>query len=208
MLGQLLTFFLPVTLLTITPGVDTVLIIRNSSRCGWRAGVVSSFGICCGLFVHALVSALGISLLLLQSALVFSLLKLAGAGYLVWLGLVSLNSAFGGRQVLPLPAARTTDLQLRCSFVEGLLSNVLNPKAIFFYMAFLPQFINPAGSVLGQSLLLAALHFVIAMLYQTLLAVLVERAGRWLNGSRVRRGQDIATGGVMVFFGLKLAFER
>lgn len=208
MLAQLLTFIIPVTLLTMTPGVDTLLVIRNTNRGGWRDGVVSSFGICSGLFVHALVSAVGISLILLQSALAFSLLKFVGAGYLIWLGMVSLRSACGKQQQLEVRDSLAADFQLRRSFVEGLLSNVLNPKTIVFYMAFLPQFIDPAGSPLQQSLLLAALHFVIAMIYQSLLAALVERAGRWLRTPKVRRWLDGVTGTIMLLFGLKLALER
>ena len=207
MLAQLLIFIIPVTLLTITPGVDTLLVIRNTNRGGWRDGVVSSFGICSGLFVHALVSAVGISLILLQSALAFSLLKFVGAGYLIWLGLVSLRSACGPQREMLLQKTSAVDFQMRRSFLEGPLSNVLNPKTIIFYMAFLPQFIDPAGSALQQSLLLAALHFIIAMIYQSLLAALVEKAGRWLRTPSVRRWLDGVTGTIMLLFGLKLAFE-
>lgn len=205
---HLLAFLVPITLLTITPGVDTLLVIRNSHRGGWRDGVVSSFGICCGLFIHALVSAVGISLILLQSALAFALLKFAGAGYLIWLGAVSLRSAVGRPGDVTLQQTKAQRFQLRRSFVEGLLSNVLNPKTIVFYMAFLPQFIDPAGSALRQSLLLAALHFMIAMAYQTLLALLVERAGHWLKLPRVRRCCDGLTGSIMLLFGVKLALDR
>lgn len=205
---HLLAFLIPVTLLTMTPGVDTLLVIRNSRRGGWRDGLVSSFGICCGLFIHALVSAVGISLILLQSALAFSLLKFAGAGYLIWLGAVSLRSAVGRQADLKLGQSKEHRFQVRRSFLEGMLSNVLNPKTIVFYMAFLPQFIDPAGSALQQSLLLAALHFVIAMIYQTLLAVLVERAERWLHLPRVRRCCDGLTGCIMLLFGVKLALAR
>ena len=79
----LITCLVAVTILTLTPGVDTMLIIRNSARGGWSDGAVSSLGICSGLFVHALVSAFGISLLLMQTAWAFSALKMAGAGYLI-----------------------------------------------------------------------------------------------------------------------------
>lgn len=209
MLAQILIYLIPVTLLTITPGVDTLLVIRNTSRGGWWDGAASSLGICVGLFVHALVSVLGISLIILQSALAFSLLKYAGAGYLIWLGVSSLRTAFGRQKLkeLCLPGPRKQNLQLRRSLLEGVLSNVLNPKTIIFYMAFLPQFIDPAGSALQQSLLLAGVHFVIAMIYQCLLAGAVERAGRWLNNIRVRRGLEGLTGVIMLLFGLKLALE-
>ena len=88
-ISSLTTYLIAITLLTITPGVDTLLVIRNTARSGWRDGAVSSFGICSGLFVHAVISAVGISVILLQAAWAFSALKLAGAGYLVWLGISS-----------------------------------------------------------------------------------------------------------------------
>lgn len=208
---QMGTFLIAITLLTITPGVDTVLIIRNTTRGGWRDGVLSSLGICCGLFVHAVVSAVGISLILLQSAWAFQVLKLAGAAYLVWLGGVSLRAAAGRGAPLALngrPVYGGMRFSVRRSLGEGFLSNVLNPKAVVFYMAFLPQFIDPAGSALHQSLYLAGLHFTIAMAWQSLLASIVDRAKGWLQNRTVRRTLDGLTGSIMVLFGLKLALER
>jgi RhtB (resistance to homoserine/threonine) family protein len=204
---SLWTYLIAISLLTITPGVDTVLIIRNTTRGGWRDGMLSSLGICSGLFVHALVSAVGISVILLQSAWAFRALKLAGAAYLVWLGFVSLRSALRGRSSNRIDADRTRlgGFDPRRSLREGLLSNVLNPKAIVFYMAFLPQFIDPARSAVGQSLFLASLHFLIAMVWQCLLASAVDLARRWVQNRRVRRTLDGVTGAVLVFFGVKLA---
>jgi RhtB (resistance to homoserine/threonine) family protein len=204
---SLWTYLIAISLLTITPGVDTVLIIRNTTRGGWRDGMLSSLGICSGLFVHALVSAVGISVILLQSAWAFRALKLAGAAYLVWLGFVSLRSALRGRSSNRIDADRTRlgGFIPRRSLREGLLSNVLNPKAIVFYMAFLPQFIDPARSAVGQSLFLASLHFLIAMVWQCLLASAVDLARRWVQNRRVRRTLDGVTGAVLVFFGVKLA---
>ena len=207
---QLLTYLIAITLLTITPGVDTVLIIRNTTRGGWRDGALSSLGICSGLFVHAVVSAVGISVILLQSAWAFSALKLAGAGYLVWLGVVSLRSA--ARPGTPLglngQAEKTVHFSIRRSLLEGFLSNVLNPKTVVFYMAFLPQFIDPARSAIQQSLFLAGLHFVIAMVWQCLLASIVDQAKTWMKNQRVRRSLDGLTGSIMMVFGIKLALDR
>src|SRR5699024_7440726 len=125
-------------------GVDTLLIIRNTTRGGVRDGAMTSVGICLGLFVHATVSALGIAWILLQSSEAFAVLKFAGAGYLVWLGLASLRTARVGRG-LPVAAAKegVADSDAWRSLREGLLCNVLNPKTVVFYMAFLPQFIAP-----------------------------------------------------------------
>ncbi|GBC63888.1 LysE family translocator [Desulfonema ishimotonii] len=208
--NQLWTYLIAITLLTMTPGVDTLLIIRNTTRGGLRDGAVSSVGICTGLFVHATVSAVGISVILLQSALAFSALKLAGAGYLVWLGLISLRSALGNSDAPDLTRQNFVlrRFSARRSLTEGFLSNVLNPKTIVFYMAFLPQFIDPSRSALQQSLFLAGLHFAIAMIWQCLLASVVDQASGWLSHRRVRRTMDGLTGSVMMALGIRLAMER
>ncbi|EWH00624.1 LysE family translocator [Halomonas sp. BC04] len=207
--AQFWPFLVAITLLTLSPGVDTLLVIRNTARGGVRDGVLTSVAICCGLFVHAAVSALGISLILLQSAWAFGLLKLAGAGYLVWLGLASLWAARRG-QGLPVAGvlgereARPVWRPLR----EGLLSNVLNPKTVVFYMAFLPQFIAPTDPALIKSLWLAGVHFIIANLWQIGIVVTVGSAGRWLGSRLFARVLNGATGAVLVGLGIKLALER
>ncbi|WP_428635158.1 LysE family translocator, partial [Sedimenticola sp.] len=147
-------YLLAITLLTVSPGVDTLLVIRNTVRGGFRDGVLTSFAICLGLFVHAAVSAGGISFILMQSAWAFSLLKLAGAGYLIWLGGKSLYSAFRGQSGFKLEAGNSKHRQVSAwtSLREGFLSNVLNPKTVVFYMAFLPQFIQPTDPALLKSL--------------------------------------------------------
>ncbi len=201
------TYLIPIILLTLTPGVDTVLIIRNSARGGWRDGAFSSLGICSGLFVHAIVSAVGISVILLQSTWAFGLLKLTGAGYLIWLGAVSLKHACCRADWITdkfQPARQVHVLSIRRSFREGFLSNVLNPKAIVFYMAFLPQFIDPHRSALQQSMFLAGIHFSVAMVWQCLLASLVDRARQVIAKPAIRRSLDGLTGAVMLFFGVCL----
>lgn len=204
------TFLIPITLLTLTPGVDTVLIIRNTTRGGWWDGALSSLGICSGLFVHAVVSAVGISVILLQSAWAFKALKLAGAGYLIWLGIVSLrNAARNGEPIRFNGRGRSVDhFSVRRSLLEGFLSNVLNPKAVVFYMAFLPQFIDPNRSALHQSLFLAGVHFTIAMIWQCLLASIVHRAKQWMGNPKIKRSLDGVTGSIMMVFGVKLALYR
>ncbi|PSJ23240.1 threonine transporter RhtB [Halomonas sp. ND22Bw] len=207
--AQFWPFLVAITLLSITPGVDTLLVIRNTARGGTRDGVLTSLAICAGLFVHATVSALGISLILLQSAWAFSALKLAGAAYLIWLGIASLREARRGQG---LPVAAVDGQRRRVSvwrpLREGLLSNVLNPKTVVFYMAFLPQFISPGDPALAKSLWLAGVHFVIANVWQIAVVLLVGRAGRWLASPVLSRWLNGLTGGVLVAFGAKLALTR
>ncbi|MCB8889681.1 LysE family translocator [Vreelandella malpeensis] len=207
--AQFVPFVIAITLLSISPGVDTLLVIRNTARGGVRDGVATSVAICCGLFVHATVSALGISLILLQSAFAFNLLKLAGAGYLVWLGVTSLLAARRGT-ALPVGEARVAGARVGLfqPIKEGLLSNVLNPKTVVFYMAFLPQFIAPGEPVLLKSLWLAGVHFVIANLWQIGVVLMVGGTSRFLASPRFARVLNAATGTVLVGLGLRLALEQ
>lgn len=204
---QFAAFLVAITLLTISPGVDTLLVLRNTSRGGWKDGLVSSLGICSGLFFHATVSAVGISVILLQSAWAFGMLKLAGALYLVWLGVQSLRSL----RASPLSGAipvKSCDFKWIRSIREGVLSNVLNPKTIIFYMAFLPQFVNPAGDLLLQSLTLAGIHFLIGMVWLSILTGLVYRIKGWAGGARVEKILQGTTGGVMVALGVGMALDK
>ncbi len=199
-----------VTLLTLTPGVDTMLVIRNSARGGWWDGAVSSLGICSGLFVHATVSALGISIVLLQTAWAFTTLKFIGAAYLIWLGLCSWKRVISKRHnFLAGHCSTEPDAFLFSrSMREGFLSNVLNPKPVIFYMAFLPQFIDPAGPALTQSLMVAGIHFCVSMTYQCVLATMVEKTKSWLQRPLVNRIFDSLTGAILIFIGLQLATEK
>ena len=200
-------YLIAISLLTVTPGVDTLLVMRNAGRGGFRDGCVTSVGICCGLFIHATLSALGISLLLLETAWAFSALKWAGAFYLIWLGLGSLRHAVKGEPVTGAksPAVVRRKVPLRVSFREGLLSNVLNPKTALFYMALLPQFVDPSGSAFQQSLVLAGVHFLLAMLWQCGLAWMVVRFRGVGVGKGVKRMLNGLTGGFFIAMGAKLA---
>ena len=207
-IAALTTYLIAITLLTITPGVDTMLVIRNTARGGWRDGAMSSLGICSGLFLHATVSAIGISVILLQAAWAFSFLKMAGAAYLVWLGFSSWRKVVK-QESFELESRQTVmgAFLVQRSFREGFLSNILNPKTAIFYMAFLPQFINPEHSALLQSLFLAGLHFIIAMVWQCLLALMVKQLKIWLQRPRVNQVFDGVTGTVMIALGLRVATE-
>lgn len=203
-------YLIAITLLTITPGLDTMLIIRNSARGGWKDGVISSVGICSGLFVHATVSAVGISVILLQTAWLFNTLKLTGACYLIWLGVCNWRDIIEKRQMFIKKEILAEDQVFNAwrSLREGFLSNVLNPKAVIFYMAFLPQFINPSKSALSQSLILAGFHFIIAMIWQCLLALTVNQAKNWIQKPKVGQIFGGVTGSIMIALGLKLATDN
>jgi threonine/homoserine/homoserine lactone efflux protein len=146
--------------------------------------------------------------ILLQAAWAFSLLKMAGAGYLIWLGLSSWQKVLK-QEKFEIVNGKPSEgsFLVQRSLREGFLSNILNPKTAIFYMAFLPQFINPAQSALLQSLFLAGLHFVIAMIWQCLLALMVKKLKIWLQRPRVSQVFDGITGTVMIALGLRVATE-
>lgn len=205
-------YLVAITLLTLTPGVDTLLVMRNAGRGGLKDGCVTSVGICSGLFIHATLSALGISILLVETAWAFTALKWAGACYLIWLGLNSLRQAMvrgpekgAGQEGSVAARVLMKPVSTAAAFREGLLSNVLNPKTALFYMALLPQFIDPAGNAFQQSLFLAAVHFVLAMGWQCALAVLVVKFRRLGVGRGIKRILNALTGGFFVAMGAKLA---
>jgi len=196
--------------LTVTPGQDTILVVRYVLRGGRGDGVVTTFGICSGLFMHATLSALGVSIVLTHSATAFQVVKTAGACYLVWLGARSLAGAVRGGHDPALPEHRiaTAAASPRRCFLEGLLSNVLNPKTAVFYLAFLPQFIRPTDPVLRKSLLLACIHYAEAIVWLVVVSVAVDRMRRHFLTSMVRRWLDGLCGALFIGFGVRLALER
>jgi RhtB (resistance to homoserine/threonine) family protein len=207
--SQVAAFTVIAGLLTITPGADTMLVIRNVMARGRRAGFLTAVGACCGLFVHATLSALGLSLILVNSALAFEVVKMIGATYLVWIGVQSLRQAFGRKH----SASGDADLWARParsyrSLVEGFLSNVLNPKVAVFYLAFFPQFMDPGDWVFGKSMLLAGIHWVEGVFWLSIVTLFISRLRSWITQPRVTHAITATTGAVMILFGVRLAMER
>ncbi|RNE64583.1 LysE family translocator [Vibrio cholerae] len=201
-------FLIAITILTLTPGLDTALVIRNTSRAGFADGCTTSLGICFGLFVHATFSAIGISAILAQSAELFQIVKMVGAAYLIWLGISSLRSLMKTGPGIEVASLAHAQFRLARSLREGFLSNVLNPKTAVFYLAFLPQFINPDYSPLAQSLLMALIHFAIAMVWQCGLAGALSSAKNLLKNASFMRWMEGTTGVVLVALGIKLLLEK
>ena len=204
---SILTFVVAITLLTMTPGVDTMIILRNTIRGGAKDGLVSSFGICSGLFVHAFLSAVGISAILLYSTTAFTALKIIGAAYLIWLGFNNLKEFFYVSKQKEIHAEKLPFSFIR-SFREGFMSNVLNPKTIVFYMAFLPQFISPEHSALVQSMILALFHFIIATAWQGIIIYTICSANVFITKVSVRKFLDLASGTIMMALGIKLLLSE
>lgn len=209
---QILAFTGIAAILTLTPGADTMLVMRNVLTRGQRAGILTTVGICSGLFFHATLSALGLSLILVRSAAVFEMVKLIGACYLIFLGGQSLWRALHHGAIKISDTDEGTIIKQKRersrSVIEGLLSNVLNPKVAIFYLAFLPQFISPGDSVLAKSVLLAGIHFTLGIVWLSLVTIFLGRMRALLTRPRVQRAIEATTGAVLIAFGARLALER
>lgn len=205
---HILAFTSIVVLLTITPGADTMLTIRSVLAGGRRAGICTTLGISSGLFFHAAISALGLSVILVQSAMAFTVVKWVGAGYLIVLGVQSLLHALRGA---PAPAAEeeppARPRSLRSAYLTGLLTNVCNPKVAIFYLAFLPQFLDLARPMLPQALLLGGIHAALNTAWLSLIVVLFGQFRALLRRPAVQRRLEAITSVVLIGFGLRLAVE-
>ena len=206
---QLFAFVFATLILTITPGVDTFIVMRNVLRGGRQDGVYTSLGICAGLFVHATLSACGISLILVHSTFLFSAVKTVGALYLVWLGISSIYSAIKSNKSIECTQTNSTfePVKFRKSFREGLLSNVLNPKPAVFYIAFLPQFIGPSDPVFIKSMLLASIQFGIGITWLIILSFLFFKIKNYLTTGPTRKILNTLSGSVLIAFGVKLGIQ-
>jgi len=203
-----LTFALVSGVLTVTPGLDSALVLRSALTSGRREAAATGAGIIVGLFVWGAAAAVGVSALLTASELAFDVLRYAGAVYLVGFGVRLLVQALrrsgphvpapdGDRRRSPWRSAR-----------QGLATNLLNPKVGVFYVALLPQFVPAGSNTLGVGLLLAAVHALLTVLWFALLIGLASALSRWLRRPATTRAIDGVTGATLVGFGVRLALVR
>lgn len=203
-------FLLVAAVLTVTPGPDMVLVLRNGVRGGGWTAWSTGLGCCTGIAVHAAAAVLGLSVLLATSAAAFTAIKLAGAAYLIWLGVTALWSSFRHQQAgapseRPPPQPAPT---APAAFRQGLLTNLLNPKIALLFLTLLPQFIAPDEPRTATSAVLAGIFLLIAVGWWALFSAAVGGLGRLLSRPRVRTVLDRLTGVVLIAIGVRVAFDR
>ena len=210
-IGQaLLSFTLAAGLLTITPGLDTALVLRTAAVEGGKQAFLAGVGICFGCLLWGAAASFGLGALVAVSSLAYNMLRIVGAIYLGYLGIKLFIRAFARSSshntAEPLLQKQEGDgsLWLR----RGLLTNLLNPKIGVFYLSFLPQFVPPGVQVWSFSILLASIHAAEGLLWFLLLTNATKFFSSWLRRSRVVMAFDSAMGAVFIGFGLKLAFDR
>ena len=203
-LAALVAFSVAATLLTITPGLDTALILRTAAVEGPRRAALAGLGIISGCMVWGGAAAFGVAALLEASTLAFDILKCTGAAYLVWLGA---GMILMPRTRFDVPDGAGPQGSDFAWMRRGFLTNLLNPKVGIFYISFLPQFLPPGASAAPFSFLLAAMHGAITVVWFALLIAATRPLAGALQRTTVVRWLDRITGGVFVAFGAKLALE-
>lgn len=202
----LVVFFLTTIIAMIVPGPDMLFILGCGMRGGPRAGLLATAGVATSEVVHITVAAAGLAALFAAAPVAFTIVRIVGAAYLIYLGAQMIrhrNDAQGEVMVL---GRRTSGRRV---YLNGLLTNLLNPKMVIFTIAFLPQFINPhLGHVWLQFVILGAIMIVLEFLVEGTVGVLAGGIGGWLRSRRARRRLDIATGGLFIGLGVRLAAER
>jgi threonine/homoserine/homoserine lactone efflux protein len=199
-----LVFLGVITLLTITPGADMAMVSRSVFMGGRRDAFATTLGIAAGCLIWALASAAGVAAVLAASETAYDALRLAGAAYLVWLGVQSLLAA---RRGYPADAGGGSGRAARSPFRQGLLTNLFNPKIALFYTTFLPQFIRPGDPVLPLSVAMAGVHIALGIVWLSAYAWLLDRAVEAFRSSRLRRALDALTGVVLVGLGIRVAAD-
>ncbi len=195
-----------VALLTVTPGVDTALVLRSAAVAGRTRAWGAIIGIGCGTLTWGALTAVGVSALLAASQVAYTIVRLVGAAYLVYLGLRLLWSAVRG-QVGPATVATGVSDTFGAGWRQGLFTNLLNPKVGAFYLAILPQFIPVDAPHLSWGLALAAVHVGEGIVWLGMVLLLAHSLRTWLERPRVVRGIDAVVGAVITGFGIKLALD-
>ena len=202
---QILAFALVALLLVISPGPNGLLILKTVPSSGRLAGFANVAGFIGAFYVHGALSILGISLILVQSAEIFFFVKLLGAAYLCWIGVNALRSALvRGVAVGGQPKVQGDRVSLEQAFVEGFLTNLLNPKVSMFYLAAFPQFIPLQGSM-SDAFVLVLVHSVLNFLWFSSVVILLARLSFLARQGRLQKLVKLLTGFVFVGFGFKLA---
>jgi RhtB (resistance to homoserine/threonine) family protein len=209
----LFAFSIAAALLTITPGLDTALVLRTAAVEGSRRATLAAVGICTGLFVWAFTVSVGLGALLAVSRVAYDVLRIAGAGYLIYLGakiFFRKSAAVIEAPTEGIEQSKTANSKDSAPqwFARGFLTNMLNPKVAVFYVTFLPQFIPAGVGVTSFSLLLASIHVAEGILWFILLISATSLLSQWLRRPHVAKMIDRVTGAVLVGFGVALALEK
>lgn len=204
-LHSILYFLGAAVLLTLMPGPDNLFVLGQSIAKGKYAGIFTSFGLCTGLVVHITAASAGISAIVYQSAVIFSVVKYAGAAYLLYLAYKSFRDRGS-----PIAIQTENSLNYKGLYRRGVIMNLLNPKVSLFFLAFLPQFVDVAAGHAGlQMITLGSIFLVESLILFTLISIFAGKVGQWLQRSpSISRRMNIVQGALFTWIGLQIAFSE
>ncbi len=202
---MLLAFIAAAAILTVTPGVDTAMVLRACASGGKHPARYAAIGICLGCMIWGAAVALGLGALLKASETAYTIVKYVGAAYLIWVGLGLIRHP---RRALEEQGETLNRTASMLALKRGLLTNLLNPKIGVFYVTFLPQFIPPHANVAVDSFILAMIHVALTIIWFAVLIAAAVPLSRLLRQPRTISLLDRVAGGVFILFGLKLALSR
>lgn len=211
----LVAFTLAAALMTVTPGLDTALVLRTAAVEGGRRAFLAGLGICAGCLAWGVIAALGLGALLAASEAAYTALRWAGAAYLLWLGARMVLGARGGLETggadgssgAPAGAPSGVAASPLGWLVRGFVTNILNPKVGVFYVTFLPQFLPAGVEPVSFGVLLAAIHAAEGVAWFTALILATRPLAAAFRRPAVVRTLDRVTGGVLIAFGLRLVLD-
>jgi threonine/homoserine/homoserine lactone efflux protein len=193
-------------ILNITPGADMLYVATRSAAQGVKAGIISSIGIMAGCIVHAFAAVIGLAAIISSSETAFAIIKYAGAGYLIYLGvrmIISKNNSFSVEK-------KQSSLTTKELFLQGAVTNILNPKVALFFLAFLPQFVDARADSATPMILLLGVWFTISgTIVNIIVAIIFGRMGNWLSNKEwFLRWQNRITGSLLLLLGLRIALSK
>ncbi|MCQ6530960.1 LysE family translocator, partial [Bacillus mycoides] len=194
--------------LIILPGPDTAMATKNTLIAGKIGGVKTVFGTCVALLIHTLAAVIGLSALIVKSALLFSIFKYVGAVYLVYIGIKALLAVRNTEDLNTNDVPINNDNKHTSCFRQGFLTNLLNPKIAVFFLTFLPQFLNPNHNTFIQLLVMGLTYLILTVIWFAFYIFLIDKISAFMKKPKTQRYIQGITGIVLIGFGIKLAFER
>ncbi|HDR7447094.1 TPA: LysE family translocator [Bacillus toyonensis] len=208
MIENYLLFIIMSICLIILPGPDTAMATKNTLVAGKMGGVKTVFGTCVALLIHTLAAVIGLSALIVKSALLFSIFKYVGALYLIYIGIKALLAVKNKEGVNTNDVSINNDKEHTSCFLQGFLTNLLNPKIAVFFLTFLPQFLNPSHNTFIQLLVMGLTYLILTIIWFAFYIFLIDKISAFMKKPKTQRYIQGLTGIVLIGFGIKLALEK
>ncbi len=201
-------FLIMCIFLIILPGPDTAIATKNTLTVGRTGGFKTMFGTCCALLIHTLAAVVGLSAIIVKSALLFSVFKYVGALYLIYLGIKTLWALKNMKAVTPTQMTFESKYESKSCFKQGFLTNILNPKVAIFFLTFLPQFVDSGSNTFLPFLIMGITYSVLTAVWFLFYIYLLNQISAFMKRPRTQTFIEGITGTILIGFGVKLALEK